>query len=467
MHRREIRHRLPSEQQAELYIRSCVTADNTAAGSAPPPTIAAVRHLLDEAAVPQGHAVLITAADAQTQLVAFLACYYAGVVPVLLPRGCPAQRIHLVARALGARAVLEGVRATGAPGTSPAVVRHLPAVRPVPYSPGHAILMTSGTSGAASACLHHMASLFLNAQRHAQAIGLSADDSVLLTMPLHYSFALVAQALAGLVTGAQLVLGGPPFSTAGYARSLSEHDITVSSLSPTLVRTVLQDDRPFPLTLRAITVGGDALETAHVREMLKRRPHGELYLTYGLTEAGPRVSTLAAHQEPPTRYTSVGRPLPGVSVSLDRPSPAGIGELLVTTDTAMVSRVGDTDVTRRVLVGTRTLATGDGFRTDDDGYLYFCGRLSDFVVINGDKVSLRWVREVIGALPGVLHVRTQVIDCAAGDPMRRRYRLHVTVTEVTPEVRATVHRRIREVLLRVEFPCDILFTEQPDAEFVK
>jgi len=45
-------------------------------------------------------------------------------------------------------------------------------------------------------------------------------------------------------------------------------------------------------------VGGDSLAPEHVADLLRARPGRELYLTYGLTQAGARVSTLSAHAEP-------------------------------------------------------------------------------------------------------------------------------------------------------------------------
>ena len=50
---------------------------------------------------------------------------------------------------------------------------------------------------------------------------LRGNDVVLVTLPLHYSYALVAQMLAGLVSGAGLVVSGPPFSVASYLSSLN------------------------------------------------------------------------------------------------------------------------------------------------------------------------------------------------------------------------------------------------------
>jgi acyl-CoA synthetase (AMP-forming)/AMP-acid ligase II len=157
-----------------------------------------------------------------------------------------------------------------------------------------------------------------------------------------------------------------------------------------------------------LTVGGDRIAPGHVAELLSINPHLALYLTYGLTEAGPRVSTLAAHREPPRRHGSVGRPLTGVTTTLRPvPGPAGGAELLVASDTVMIAKVGDA-AAERTLIAPGVVATGDLFRIDDDGYLYFEGRLSDFAVIRGEKVSLYSVRQLVQSLPGVVRCATRL-----------------------------------------------------------
>ncbi|MFD3515742.1 AMP-binding protein [Streptomyces sp. NPDC058657] len=459
---------LPSAEYTSHFLTHRVVP--AAAGPQRPLGFDDARHALSQADLPPGAVVVIAVADSLTQLTLFLAALHQDLVPVLLPRACPRQRIRLVADALGAGALVTPATAAGTRTRTPVALTRWNAPRPQLHNPGQAIVMTSGTSGLASGCLHHVSSLLANARLHGNAIGLRSSDSLLVNLPLNYSFALVAQALAALALGARLVLGGPPFGSSAYHHSLQHHGITVSSLSPSLVRTFLGDQFTLPRSLRTLTVGGDALEAVHVRELLRRHRDGEVYLTYGLTEAGPRVSTLAAHREPPERHTSVGLPLPGVTTRIERLDPArDEGELVVTTPTAMVRRVGSEPAGRRGLVAPGTIATSDVFHLDESGYLSFRGRLADFVLINGDKVSLRWVRDLVGSLPGVLHVRTEIVRTppTRSGSSGQKYRLHVLATEATDRLRARIEHRLKEVLLRVEFPCELLLTDEPSAAFTK
>jgi acyl-CoA synthetase (AMP-forming)/AMP-acid ligase II len=49
----------------------------------------------------------------------------------------------------------------------------------------------------------------------------------------------------------------------------------------------------------------------------------------------------------------------------------------------------------------RVLHTGDLFRIDEEGYLYFVGRKDDIIKTRGEKVSPREVEDVLHAMPGV------------------------------------------------------------------
>jgi acyl-CoA synthetase (AMP-forming)/AMP-acid ligase II len=369
-----------------------------------------------------GDLVILSLPNGSGLLHHFFGVLAAGGVPALASPDLPAARLRELAGVMGARAVGRHVRAVTALELEPAAVINrvgvvcFPAAAPA-ARPGEVVLFTSGTSGFASGCVFTLEALLRNATRHADAIGQRTDDTVLVTLPLHFSFALVAQAFATLVRGGRLVVGGLPFHSATYMRNLATHRVTVSSLTPVLVRSLPECDAAWPDSLRVLTVGGDALAVEQVEQLLRARPGRELYLTYGLTQAGPRVATLAAHRELAHRQGSVGHPLAGTQVLLeDLGDGTGRKQLLVSSDTLMQRRLGRlegraTDDWRSAGV----LATGDIFEQDADGYLYFRGRLADWIVRRGEKICLAAVRRVAGQLPGVVGVHTHVVRQANGD----------------------------------------------------
>ncbi|MEU0113802.1 class I adenylate-forming enzyme family protein [Streptomyces bobili] len=405
---------------------------------------------------PPGAVVVIALPNGIRALRFFFAVSLAGHTPVLLSPSTPVTRVREVARELGACALVRAaIRTEGVTGVTRAGGADLGVFTDWPYrhhGPGHVILMSSGTSGMATGCLHALDALLRNASRHGHSLGQRAEDTTLVSLPVYYSFALVAQVLGGLVHGSRLVLAGPPFSVADYLSTVAGRGVTLSSLTPSLVKAVVTAGGELPAPLRTLTVGGQALDPSYVSRLLKLNPELGLYVTYGLTEAGPRVSTLAAHREPPHRHGSVGLPLEGVEV-LTRPTDTGARELLVRSDTVYRRRVGEAAPSKRGdLIEPGLLATGDMGHVDDDGYVYIHGRSSDFAVVRGEKVSTATVRRAAESLPGVVRAK---IGITTGDDDSAVLELDVYVDDAVPPSEAEVRRRLRSLLTRNELPMTV------------
>jgi acyl-coenzyme A synthetase/AMP-(fatty) acid ligase len=62
--------------------------------------------------------------------------------------------------------------------------------------------------------------------------------------------------------------------------------------------------------------------------------------------------------------------------------------------------------------GERELHTGDLFRADEEGFLYFVSRRDDIIKTRGEKVAPRQVETVLHACPGVAEALVIGIDDA-------------------------------------------------------
>ncbi|MFI6520849.1 class I adenylate-forming enzyme family protein [Spirillospora sp. NPDC050679] len=450
--------------RAADFLEGVVNATPPASGRHGPSlddTMAALAGL----GLPPGAAVAFALSNSAQTVRLYLSALLLGLVPLMVAPTTPSARVREIARRLDVRAVVAGrldparyqADRVHALGDAEAVLLDGPHAARTPYAAGQVLLSTSGTSGMTSACLHGLDALLRNAHRHARAVGMTGGDTVLVNLPLYYSYAMVAQVLAAYVTGARLVVSGPPFSVPDYRRALTDHGVTQSSITPTIARRlpVGGEGPPLPRGLRVLTVGGDQLPAAAVASLLAARPDGELYLTYGLTEAGPRVATLAAHAEPAHRHSSVGLPLPGVRTWLRQSDDEGCGELMVESDTVLLRKIGAAPAAGRALVRPGVVATGDVFRIDEDGYLHFRGRLSDFVMIRGEKVSLTGVRQAAQTLPQVTHCRPRVSVDPDGSTALD---LEIAVTDPLPGVEEAVRRALNAMLLPVERPRRIVVT---------
>ncbi|BAI73722.1 coronafacic acid synthetase, ligase component (plasmid) [Azospirillum sp. B510] len=386
-----------------------------------------------------------------------------GAVPVLLPSAAPASRVTRIANVIGADVIAAASLSTGLASEVTEVHRIGDGIRIARiarsggrmYEAGQIILLTSGTSGIFSGCLFNADALLTNARRHAAAIGQRPGDTILINLPTYYSYAFVAQLLATCAIGGRAVIDGPPFTPSNYRSILADHAISLSSVTPVMVESWRRDGAvKLPPSLRCLTVGGAALNPASVGDILRHNPALELYLTYGLTECGPRVATLAAHNEPATRHASVGLPLPGVTVALDRADPLDDeGELIVQTETAMIGTVGRQGAAPVPLAdGRRLIATRDIFTIDQDGYLYFRRRRSTVALIRGEKVDIPSVCRQTEQIAGVIRAEAWVQKGADGDDS---FTLDVYCRDGSLTA-GDIRRQLARVLLRGEQPTSLV-----------
>jgi len=89
--------------------------------------------------------------------------------------------------------------------------------------------------------------------------------------------------------------------------------------------------------------------------------------------------------------------------------PGVVGELVIRGSNVMKGYWELPEETEKVLKpgpfpGERVLYSGDLFRSDEEGYLYFVGRRDDIIKTRGEKVSPREVEDVIYGMDGIAEV---------------------------------------------------------------
>lgn len=277
--------------------------------------------------------------------------------------------------------------------------------------PGDIILVTSGTSSEfSSGCIHAIDALKRNAERHAVSFGLTEHDRVLVKLPLFYSFAFVAQSIAAAQIGARLFVGSTPFSIDEFIGEIEANGITVASLTPTLVHRLLESrTTDLPKSLRVLSVGGDRVPLDMALRLRSAYPSLELYFTYGISEAGPRVATLRAHEVPEALLTTLGEPLAGTALRMEEDAAeAGQGELLIKSDTLLRAKIGRNAVDPITIInGERWLKTGDIVMSVGEASFAITGRRSDFLISNGEKVNLAAIKSLCRQIKGVIDVRAR------------------------------------------------------------
>jgi long-chain acyl-CoA synthetase len=129
-----------------------------------------------------------------------------------------------------------------------------------------------------------------------------------------------------------------------------------------------------------------------------------VYEGYGLTECAPVVS---ANRPGAWRVGSVGKPLPGVRVTIDNfdTEDPDDGEIIVYGANVMTGYHGRPEETARVMTDDGGLRTGDIGRVDSSGFLYITGRLEEqYKLSNGKHVVPAVLEEGLRMSPYLANV---------------------------------------------------------------
>jgi long-chain acyl-CoA synthetase len=106
----------------------------------------------------------------------------------------------------------------------------------------------------------------------------------------------------------------------------------------------------------------------------------------------------------------------------------------------------------------QVLHSGDLFRSDDEGYLYFVGRRDDIIKTRGEKVSPREVEEVLYKLEGIAEVMVIGIpDVLLGSAIKALVSLRPGAGLTTRDVLRHCHASLEDFMVPkyVDFLSDL------------
>ncbi len=240
------------------------------------------------------------------------------------------------------------------------------------------------------------------------------EDIILNVLPVAFDYGLY-QVLMAVKVGATLVLEKSFAFPQVILNRCAEEKVTGLPLVPTMAAILVAQRNLEPGALphlRYITNTAAALPPTHIERLQALFPHVALYSMYGLTEC--KRCTWLPPAELKNRISSVGIAIPGTEAYVvdddgSRAAPGVVGELVIRGAHVMKGYWENPEATARALrpgphEWERVLHTGDLFRTDDEGFLYFVGRKDDIIKSRGEKVAPKEVENVIYALPGVAEV---------------------------------------------------------------
>lgn len=304
------------------------------------------------------------------------------------------------------------------------------------------LLSTSGSTGSPRMVRLTAANIAANTRSIIASLGITAVDRAITSMPLHYSYGL-SVLNTHLAAGASVVVSGASIIDPAFWAAVRDHEVTTIAGVPYTFAMLsrLRFDPATTPSLRSVTQAGGKLDLDATRTFHERFSAAGvgLYIMYGQTEAGPRISCLPADRLG-EKIGSAGLAMEGGTLSIEDDgaplAPGEVGEVVYSGPNVMLGYA-----TRREELTCRddtdgVLRTGDLGYLDEDGYLYITGRIKRIAKLFGSRVSLDEVEAHLAALGPVaavaggedrLHIHHQNIDADAVVAARKALSLELKV----------------------------------------
>ena len=260
-----------------------------------------------------------------------------------------------------------------------------------------AIIYTSGSSQMPRGVIEPHQQILFATYAINSVIKNTPKDRILCGLPLSFDYGLY-QIFLTFHIGATLVLEKDFKVPLIIPRILKQNKVTGFPATPSIFAMLLHSKilkRVRLPDLRYITSTGDVFHISHIEELRNIFPNVKIFPMYGLTEC-KRVSIMPEGVDE-SHIGSVGEALPGTQVFVvdknnQEVSPGKIGELVISGSHIMAGYWNNPHETaKRFRMDSAQkkimLHSGDFFKKDQDGFLYFIGRDETFIKSRGQKVS--------------------------------------------------------------------------------
>ena len=246
---------------------------------------------------------------------------------------------------------------------------------------------------------------------------------------------------------------------------LAQHQIRNALIPPTalkMMRDVSNPQERYPFSLRTISSGGESLG-AEVLEWAKQSLGVTINEVYGQTEVNLVVGS--CHEAMEIKPGSMGKPIPGHQVAVIRedgsPSrPGEIGEIAVKRpDPVMFLEYWkNPQATKDKFIGDWA-RTGDLARIDDEGYIWFTGRLDDLIMSSGYRIGPAEVEDSILQHPAVSMVAVIGAPHAVRGTIVKAFVKPKPGLRPSSELETSIQEFVKARLGSHEYPREIAFVD--------
>ncbi len=251
------------------------------------------------------------------------------------------------------------------------------------------IIYTSGSTGFPKGVIVLNKNINFSMKEIQKRLEYQSNDKILCGLDFSFDYGLY-QIFLTFNVGATLIIKENYNNLLDVPTLLYKYQITIFPVVPTIIDTLLISrllERVKLNSLRMITSTGDVLTISTIKKIKKILPNVLIIPMYGITEC-KRVAIMPKDMLE-KKIGSVGKVLDNVKIYLK-----SNGELVVEGENVTAGYLNDKNSSNQstyfeIKNNKKILHTGDYFKIDNDGYLYFIGRKDDLVKINSKRISLK------------------------------------------------------------------------------
>lgn len=283
------------------------------------------------------------------------------------------------------------------------------------------IIYTSGTTGRPKGVLNCHESFLASGRWMVRSLNIVQDDRIMVFLPLFHTNPQMYAVMSALEVGCALVIR-PRLSVSRFFEEARHFKCTlftyVGTVLAMLTSRLKSEEKDHFLTR---CVGGGCPEEAW--EIMENRYGIKPFELYGMTEVGGWVTGNTTDEY---RFGSCGLSRPDMDVEVvdeeDQPLPAGSqGEIVVRPKVPFTMFLGYWGNPKASWEASRNFwfHTGDIGKKDEDGYLYFVGRLKEIIRRGGENISPAELEMVLLDHPSIEDVAVVAVpDAIFGDEIK-------------------------------------------------
>ena len=250
-----------------------------------------------------------------------------------------------------------------------------------------AIMNTSATTGQFKSVPLRWGQIRAHVQASKEVLGKTEQDNWLMVLPIFHVSGL-SILLRSLYNGTAVTIL-PKYDEAQVLKLIESENINMMSLVPTILTQL--EPKITHHKLRVILLGGEFIPMALIDACEKKSL--PIYKTYGMTETFSQSVTFSVLDYPHKR-DSVGKPLPGMQVRIDKPDADGVGEIHLTGPMVMTGYIDKEPI-------DGDLNTDDIGYVDEDGFVYILNRRKDLIISGGENIYPKELEDLVYTLPSV------------------------------------------------------------------